>query len=52
MAIKLIVTSPFASYGKGAEITDAKEVQTILDGENQGSVVKVEAPDPKFNPDA
>lgn len=45
MAIKLIVTEPFSSYGKGDEITDAKTVQDILDGENSGHVVSVQAPD-------
>jgi hypothetical protein len=45
MAIKLIVTSAFASYAKGDEITDTPTVQAVLESENAGSVVKVQAPD-------
>lgn len=45
MAIKLVVTAPFAGHEKGEEITDSKAVAEILDGENSGNVVKVQAPD-------
>lgn len=45
MAIKLIVTSAFAQYAKGDEITDTKTVQDVLASENANSVVKVNAPD-------
>jgi hypothetical protein len=45
MAIKLIVTSPFAAYAKGDEITDTPTVQAVLESENANSVVKVQAPD-------
>lgn len=45
MAIKLIVTSAFAEYAKGDEITDTPTVQAVLESENANSVVKVQAPD-------
>ena len=41
MKIKLIVTQPFGGYPVGAEITDGKEIETVLAGESSGSVVKV-----------
>lgn len=40
---RIIVVEPFAGYQKGDEITDAAEVQTILDGENAAHVLR--APD-------
>jgi len=45
MAIKLVVTAPFADYKAGDEITDSKAVQDVLDSENAGNAVKVQAPD-------
>lgn len=45
MAIKLIVTEPFGEYVLGDEITDAATVQAVLDGENAGHVVPVQAPE-------
>lgn len=45
MAIKLVVTAPFADYKVGDEITDSKAVQDVLDSANAGSVVTVQAPD-------
>ena len=41
MNIKLVVTSPFASYQKGDEITVQEEIAAILDTENEHRVVKV-----------
>ena len=45
MAIKLIVTSAFADYAKGDELTDTPTVQASLESENAGNVNKVQAPD-------
>jgi len=44
MAIKLIVSIPFANYGKGAEITDQAEIDRAL-ATNENHVVKVTVPD-------
>ena len=49
MALKLIVTEPFGDYQKGDEITDAKTVTAIVDGENAGHVVKVTVDNPPEN---
>lgn len=45
MTIKLVVTAAFADYKAGDEITESKAVQAVLDSENVGNVVKVQAPD-------
>jgi hypothetical protein len=45
MAIKLVIVSAFANYAKGDEITDTPTVQAVLESENAGNVVKVQAPD-------
>jgi hypothetical protein len=43
MAIKLVVTQPFADYAKGSEITDSAEMQRVQD---EGlPVVRVTVPD-------
>ncbi len=44
--LALIVTEPFVPYGKGDQITDAKAIKAVLDSESQGSVVKINLPDP------
>ena len=43
MAIKLVVTNTFGDHPKGADITDAAEIQAVLASENAGNVVKVAA---------
>lgn len=47
MALKLVVTNPFASYVVGDEITDAEAVKAVLDGPNWPSVVKTTADEPE-----
>lgn len=49
--MKLVITTAFADYQVGDEITDADTVKTILDGDQQSNVVKV-ATDPEPVPDA
>lgn len=44
--MKLVVIHAFASYSVGDEITDAKTIKTILDGEQAQFVVKVATPEP------
>lgn len=45
MAKNLSVTAPFGDYERGAQITDAAEVASILESHPQ-NVVAFEAPDP------
>lgn len=44
--MKLVVTTAFAGYGPGDEITDTAAIQTILGGEQALCVVKVAADAP------
>jgi len=50
--IVLTVINPFGDYQKGDQITDQKAIDAILASENQGHVVKTNAPDPKAPPPA
>jgi hypothetical protein len=43
--MKLVVTTAFADYQVGDEITDADTVKTILDGDHSSNVVKVATTD-------
>lgn len=39
----LVVIQPFADYQKGQQITEAAQIQAVLDGENAFAVVKTTA---------
>lgn len=45
----LIVVEPFADYAKGDQITDAKEIETVLET-NWPQVVPINLPDPPAVP--
>ena len=48
-AFHLIVHNPFGSYGKGTHISDAAEIQSVLDGPHSCNVLRIpaiEAPAP------
>ncbi|QOR55281.1 MAG: hypothetical protein SHS37scaffold220_50 [Phage 67_12] len=50
MTIKLVVTSDFADYKRGDQITDPDTVAAIRDSNNASSVVPVDVTDDDFVP--
>ncbi|MCA7118184.1 MAG: hypothetical protein LGL72_01935 [Acidibrevibacterium sp.] len=46
MTTNLVVVRPFGSYAKGALITDAATIASILASENANAVVRVNATTP------
>ena len=47
MNYHLVVTHPWAEYGRGDVITDPETVKAILAGEHARDVVKIAAPEPQ-----